>query len=248
MSVISFDKNSVISIYSTGIESIIYKYKYGSKIIFLKIFKKEIGSEKETIKIVDKDFLLNKQKKIEIIPKTNCLSNEVSILGPVIYNNEFIGYAMEIDERYLKTASYYDKRKIKIEVLKQLKNKIEIFNSNGVHIGDIKESNILLAKDGSIKLGDLDNYKIGNLDIDLPSIFVKEYRQRVSSDENLDNYCFNLFTIAYIEGIYLPYIKKYIRVEGVPKCLDTKENREIIDSMMHLDDTYKKRYLIDYMK
>ena len=94
---------------------------------------------------------------------------------------------------------------------------------------------------------DLDNLKIDNLDFDTKHRLVQEYEKSNANPEYIDSYCFNLFTIAYLNKIFIG--KHFFeKEEKLPKELRTKENRDIYESMYYLDSTYQKKYLIDNLR
>lgn len=241
MNKIELNKNNIIGKYDEGAESIIYYYKYGNYIVLLKYLKTEIyfnGSRKS----ISSNIIENKRKKIDIIANSDIFKDEIQILDLVYENGIFIGYTMKISN--LKCADINLPLKEKINILRLLRDKVEMLNKNDIYIGDFKRENILVGK-GYIKLCDLDNIKINGYDFDLKSSFEIEFEKSCSNMKNSDNYCFNMFTISYIGNIYAPYVKYYIKYEGLPKKLDNKKNRKILNSLISVNDDYKKQYLID---
>ena len=65
------------------------------------------------------------------------------------------------------------------------------------------------------------------------------------NEEKVDNYCFNLFTVSLMEKIYSPYVLNYLTSNPLPRYMDSKENRKIVDKLVFLDDSYQKKYIID---
>ena len=244
MKKIEFDERNIIGIFNEGIESIIYLYKLGNDIVLFKRIKNQIQL-KTKIKIVDDSVFKNKEKKVELIQTMPCFKDEVQILGSMYDKNRFIGYVMPLDNSFLKTVNGYLRKKYKIMILKQLREKIEKLNSNGVYICDINERNILLSNDYIIKLCDLDNMKIGEYDKDIESILVQNFNEKCDKKDYIDSYCFNLFTVCLLDRIDPPGIIYYIENDNLPKILRNKENWEILQSMKFLDNNYQKKYLID---
>lgn len=245
MNKIKFDKNNIIQVYTEGMESIIYYYRYGTKTIFLKYFKRELDF-RDHKEIINNEIIDNKRKKIELISEIPEFYNEIEILD-LVYDefDNFIGYTMKIDE--LITADQISNKKMKIEILKQLREKVEMFNEAGIYIGDFNSKNIIVTNNG-IKLCDLDNFRIDELDFDLKSYSQQLYLKRCKNIDNIDNYSFNLFTISYLGNIFLPYVLNYIRMNGLPRKLDTRQNRIIINELLSINDNYQKQYLIDNLK
>lgn len=245
MDKINFNENNIIEVFNEGMESVLYYYRVNNDIILLKKFKTKLDF-KEYIVDVPKSTLDNKRKKIELINERDYLVDEVKPLNLVYDKDEFIGYTISIDS--IKTANEINSKRKKIYILKQLKDKIEKYNECGIYIGDISANNILVQSDGTIKLCDLDNFKIDDLDFDLLSTFQRIYRKKVNNDNNIDNYCFNMFTVAYLQNIYTPYVLYNLRNNGLKYPLNSKENKRIIDSLINLDNNYQKKYLIDNLR
>jgi len=147
---------------------------------------------------------------------------------------------------YVRTISEYDRRKDKIVALKKLREKVEKLNENGVFIGDFDKNDILInySKD-DILLFNLDKCKIDGMDFDKKSKNIDRFNRKCKSQENIDSYTLNLFTIELLERIYPPYVVNYLISNELPKYLNTKVNRSIIREMNSLNDSYQKRYLID---
>ncbi len=246
MNIVEFNKDKIIKSFDEGVESNLYYYNNNEKIVLLKYFKDEIKLSDDTIKI-DNNILHNKEKKIEIISSSPLFKNEVKIFDKVYKDGSFKAYTMEKSD--LSEANYFMSKKSKIKILKLLKEKIEIFNSNGIFLGDIQNRNILTSKDVSkIELCDLDNFKIGNLDFDAKPLYVNEFNRNCNNKELVDCYAFNLFTVCFLTKVFSPYAYEYLKNNGLPRVLNTKENREIVDSILYLDNSYQKKYLIDNIK
>lgn len=246
MKSIQIDKNRILKKFDKGIESVIYYYDDNGSIVLLKYFNDEIKTD-EIIIPITKETLLNKEKKIEIIKSSPLFKNEVKLLDKAYEQDNFKGYTLEKSEH--GASSCFQKTKVKIKILKELRNKIEMFNQNGIFLGDIHEGNILTNKDGSIiQLCDLDNLRIGDFDFDIGSNAVNQFNKKCSNKDLIDCYSFNLFTLCFLEKIYGPHILGYLKDNGLPRILNTKENREIADSILNLDNSYQKKYLIDNIK
>ena len=181
-----------------------------------------------------------KEKKIEIINNDPLFSDEVRPISLVYENGMFLGYTMEL-ENY-KTAEVFDSRKKKIEILRKYKEKIEKFNEHGIYIGDISENNIFVTENG-IKLCDLDNIRIGNLDFDLKNYFQREYLRSYKDIENIDKYTFNMFTIGYLSRIVSDFIDNYLKKGKLPRPINSKRNYELIKEKNYTED-----YFIDNLK
>ena len=236
---IELNRNNIIKKIDEGMESVIYIYKDGSNICCIKLLKKYIELPTKKIEISEETFE-NKRKKIEIINNDSLFSDEVRPISFVYENGMFLGYTMEL-ENY-KTAEVFDSRKKKIEILRKYKEKIEKFNEHGIYIGDISENNIFVTENG-IKLCDLDNIRIGNLDFDIKNCFQKEYLRKYEGIENIDKYTFNLFTIGYLSKIVSVFVDSYLKEGKLPKPINSKRNLELIK-----DKNYTVDYFIDNLK
>lgn len=236
---IELNRNNIIKKIDEGMESVIYIYKDGSNICCIKLLKKYIELPTQKIEIPEETFE-NKRKKIEIINNDPLFSDEVRPISLVYENGIFLGYTMEL-ENY-KTAEVFDSRKKKIEILRKYKEKIEKFNEHGIYIGDISENNIFVTENG-IKLCDLDNIKIGNLDFDIKNCFQKEYLRKYEGIENIDKYTFNLFTICYLSKTVSVFVNSYLKDGKLPRPINSNRNYELIK-----DKNYTEDYFIDNLK
>ena len=63
--------------------------------------------------------------------------------------------------------------------------------------------------------------------------------------ENIDSYCFNLFTISMLTKYRNSYVLDNLSEKLLPIELNNKKNKEIIESMINLDNNYEKKYLLD---
>lgn len=259
MDKINIEKDKILDIFNeSGKESVIYKYENNNTL--LKIFRDE-EYEKNIYEfymkthdydtyimrkghVIDKESLNNKIKKLELINNINCLENEIKILNLAFENDSFKGYTMT--REYLKPINIYSKKKIKILWLKNIKEKIIELNKNNIYIGDYNENNFLTDDNHNIKLCDLDNLRINDLDFDTKHIFINKFERNCNKKEYIDSYCFNLFTIAFLQKICNDPI--FILNSKLPRDLKTKENDEIFESMKHLDNTYQYKFLIDNIK
>ena len=262
---LEFDEKNILRTFTMkGNESIIYLYNdqenYKNNVL-LKYFRNK-DTEDEIEKfflmtldyndfihdsglIIDEASLENKRKKIELIPNIKELNDEVKILDCIYKNNEFKGYTMELED--MKPIDMFSSKRKKIKWLKLLKEKIQLLNSCGIYIGDCNQNNFLVSKDGkTIKLCDLDNLRIGNLDFDSRHNFVNKFENKCKKKEYIDSYCFNMFTISFLAKVVNDIY--YIENCNIPNFLNTKENRNIYDSMINLDDSYQYKFLIDNIK
>ena len=227
---------------------------------------------------VSADMYQNKRDKVSIIPTLNCLKDEIKILHMGIEYDKPLGYTMKksslspICSRYenfkdgngnniIKLIYYGPNRKElstsdKIKYLKLMKEKVDILNRSEVYIGDFNYENFLVTNDlKQMKLCDLDNLKMWSHDFDNKTASVKKYEEccmtgdkRTYNTEGLDSFCFNIFTLALLTNEANFRILRDLDKIELPEILDEFPNREILDSMKHLDKSYKSKCLVDIFK
>ena len=238
MRYINIEKENIKNICNGGGESEISFYVLNGSLVFLKRFRSN-----------DELLLNNKLNKLEFITSSGIFNNEVEVLGAAIENGKFVGYFMKYDPNYIKPINIGLDLNTKINLLRILREKIEILNSYNIFILDFNNGNFLMNNNANnIKLCDLDNFQIGNMKANLISDVAQDYLNSENNDMYVDNYCFNLYTLSLISGIIMPYIFDYIHSGKIPKCLDTKENREFIKTLRLYSNKYQKGYLIDNIK
>ncbi len=254
MNKITFDEKNIVYEYNHGMESTVYLYDINGKSVLLKYFKDKIilddtfyGNKKEdNIRYIPEETFINKEKKLELISEMDCFKDEVKILD-LVYNKEgkFVGYTMGIEK--MNTVEDVYSRKQKIKVLELLKEKIELLNENNVYIGDISSRNMLY--DGNtLKLCDLDNYRIGEYDIDLKTLLTKDYEKMRKDPKNLDNYMFNLYHYGLVYRYHSSVVLRTLRQNGLPFRLRTQENEKLLKDILSDKKTYQKRYFLDNMR
>lgn len=219
---VNFDFSELNPVY-IGYESNIY-YIYN---LLIKVFKTD-----------NIDILKNKRKKIEIL---NSLPIECKPILAIEKNGVSIGYAMKemknfktLDDKLLST-----RKNLKIEELKKIKLELERLHKLGIIYGDLGLRNILTDGD-NFCFCDLDNCKINDYNFDMPNINQKLYLKRVQEiDEKLDDYMFNILTIGYIYNISLSHVLSYLRDYDIPFKFNTKENKDILNTMFFVSDKNK---------
>lgn len=232
--------------FSGGQESLVFLYKdpmlYKREVLlkYIRPLKQFVDSNV----VISLDIMENKRKKIELISNMGCFKNEIRILDACYEFGEFKGFTME--KCLYERINEFEPKKILIRYLKLIREKIELLNSNNVYIGDYNITNFLTNKDKSkIKMCDLDNLRIDGIDFDLKSRGVLKFREGCNNIENIDSYCFNIFTIALLNYYRNSFVLDHLDECPIPDELYNKENLDIIDSMINLDNSYKKKYLID---
>lgn len=272
MKEINIDVRNFKEKFEEGLESIIYYYFDSNYYLDDVLYKRFRSVEyiRNYNNDISPDMLKNKYEKILMISSLNCLKDEVKLLDVGFEKDKFSGYTMKKSSlkplkaahKILDDGSYqltYHKSnglsltfKDKINYLKLLREKIEKLNNMDVYIGDFNYENFLVSNNmDKIVLCDLDNLKMWSHDFDNKTASVKKYEEACMNTNNntnidgLDSFCFNIFTLSLILNQSNFTTLRHIDELKLPKELDNFENNEILDSMKHLDKTYKPRYIID---
>ena len=247
MKKITLDEKKIIGKISEGLESNIYLYKDESDIVVFKEIKIEMETKNHKTILTPEDTFKNKEKKIQILHDNPALKDEIKILK-LVYNNDglFIGYTMELD--YCKTLCrfYTSKKSKKIELLEKLKEKIIRLNEEGIYIGDYNPNNFGV-KNNEIVLYDLDNFYVQGNTFDITGDIIDSYFKKRDDIDDIDTYAFNLFTIAFYLKRTNPTICNYLKEKGLPSLFKTKDNKELLQDVLNIDNL-KKRYFLDYRK
>lgn len=246
-----FDRTKIIKKLTTGRESNIYLY--GTSNTVLKYFKTEIEDRNKNtgkIKIIhveDKVFN-NKEEKIKILSEEKALKDNIEIKD-LVYDEDgkFVGYTTTYKDVTSFDALSYKSQKEKIELLKKLRNKMEILNKNNIYIGDFVNPNNFATSNDKIILFDIDNFRVNDLDFDYKNIFVEDYLKHNNQIDNIDTYCFNYFTISFYTNRLMSYIDGYLRINGLPRKFNTPESRELLKDLLN-NKCPEKKYLLDYQR
>ena len=251
-----FDESKIIKKVNEGIESSIYLYKdkNGNKVILKKlndriVFNKNAFSI-ETRKpiIIDEKIRKNKEEKLQIISKEPCMKDEIQLLDLVFdKDGKFIGYTSKPDTKVTLNNKYCVSKKKKINYLTQLKDKLEELNRNGIYVGDFINSNNFGVRDGKVMLYDVDSFYVKGLDFDYKNDMITDYLRNNDKIDNVDNYCFNFFTISFYKDILISYIYDYLGSEGLPFVFNNKENNQLLNDMIKKRN-YTKKYFLDNRK
>lgn len=226
------DLSKLIPIYSSQEYDI---YEYGEYLI--KIFNTD-----------DKDILINKQNKVEILNSLNI--SDIKAL--VEQKGLFRGFIMEKKDGFssLEEKLYKVSRRQKMKDLRDIKAKLDELHKNGIILGDLTLRNIISDKQ-DLYLCNLDNCCIGKYGFDYPNFNQQRYLSIVSEiDDKLDNYMFNLLTIIYLEKVVEQGILHYITNERPRFMMDTRRNEGILEDMVYLKEENKDNIglLIDNMR
>lgn len=217
-----------------GQEGSIYFYRDEGKTFALKLFT-----------ATNPNILENKEKKIMILNKKPLSEGILKPIKTVSNNDQIIGYTQQLIWPHqtffdLKTST---KKTTKIEYLQQAKQLIEELHDNNIIHGDIRSFN-LLVQNNKVKICDIDNCIVNDLNSDLDGWCKKLYKQKFGSiDSKLDIFCFNLVTIAVLKNIFDIYAINYIK-NSSPLY---KDIYQIYQDMNNINSNYTGEYLIDHI-
>ena len=247
------DYESVGKKIGEGISSEVYKYldNKGHEVV-LKYFRRRIkiwkNGEPTEIEFTE-EMAKNKEEKLQLLDKDICMWYDPKLFD-LIYDENLglVGYTME----YVNLPSLYDLngkfKSKKIVLLKKLKDRIEELNRNGVYVGDfMSKDNFLVDQNGEIKFLDVDNFHVHSLDFDLSNPYIDSYNDRNKKIDNVDNFCFNLFTLSFYTRVLMSNLYIYLKENGLPYRFCTEENKQLIEDMMNKRN-YEKRYILDSQK
>lgn len=213
--------------YKAGGEGVVYKIDISNNIV-AKVYH---------------DSKLTERKKAKL---TNLISKKLSIKGvclptELIYNEqkEVIGYLMplvsgrSLDGTIFKgekgVTRYFPKwkREDLIDLCINILSSIRILHENGILIGDINGSNILIASPSDFNIVDTDSFQIegfpcpvGTEDFTAPEIQGKNYGEFLRSEGN-ENFAIATLLFRMLMFGQKPYAK--IESEGVVKDIETGE-------------------------
>lgn len=230
MPIIKFNSEDVIKKIGHGIESEVYLYRDKNKLVAFKKFRKEFDGLGN---FYDPS---NKELKLLLLNESKALVNDIKLLKRVYDKDQFIGFTSEYEPH--KTLENFDfaSKKKRIKLLEQIQQRYQELNKEGIYIGDFNEKNFAVFGD-KVRLFDIDNFRIGDIDFDVKNIMMKNYFDQCPSNiQNIDYYCFNYFVLAYISKIATPYIVWQLYYNDLPKEFKTEECRRIYQKLLKMDD------------
>lgn len=249
----SINYDNVGKIIGKGISSEVYEYQdEKGNDVALKYFRRKIKIWKngEPTEIdFDEAMQKNKEDKLQLLDKDICMWDEPKLFD-LLYDDNLglVGYTMEYSDLPTMEDFIYKSRSFKLKLLKELRKRIDELNRNGIYVGDFMSGdNFLVTDNGEIRFLDVDNFNVHSLDFDLYNPYVDSYNDRNKKIDNVDNFCFNFFTIAYYERVTMSRLYLYLKEVGLPSKFVTDENKQLLYDMLNKRN-YKKRYLLDNTK
>lgn len=218
-----------LEVIGMGAEGVIYKYNFEGDTIAIKIFNPDIFTSNKLEKIK----LIHSKEIDKVITKPQCL---------VCVDGKINGYAMEYDQNDQNLESLNELTvSEKLEYLKTLRNIIELLHKHNIVVGDLKLSNILV-NEGTMKICDVDNFKVDDLDPDILNLYSKQYfRKYKKMDEGLDVFSFNILTILFLINDSRDELINYIMKGSYTR---NEELRNIFERLLN-DKEYTESYIID---
>lgn len=200
-------------------------------------------------KTADVDILKKKRKKIELFKEIED-KFDITISGIVEKNGLTRGYIIKKNLNYTPiTSPINDKRKKKIEILKNLDKYLKLLHENNIYYGDITYQNLEKGiNNDKIRINNIDDISINGYSFDEDTPEMKRYISNFGIDEKLDTYIFNLFTISYITCVPTEILFFYLRDNRLPFSFDSKENRKILDAMYDFDTNKDIEPIIEHIK
>lgn len=239
------DRNNITSFIGEGSESKVYGYKDGDHYVVLKEFKKEFKTPTKTEKI-PKEVFKNKERKLLLISQSDLFQKDEK---PIDFfydeNGDFVAYSMFYFGNPTIDSYYTASTKETVKVLDSYRKRMEELNRHGIYLGDMNLDNIGIRNDGSIRLGDIDNISIGGLPFDRETNLVKEYKKRCSKIDNVDNYSFNILSMALLSGTDFVKVQRHIDASELPKRFNNDVNKQIIEELKSISDNYEPKYIMD---
>ncbi|MCI8347087.1 MAG: hypothetical protein HFJ12_03965 [Bacilli bacterium] len=199
---------------------------------------------------VVKTRLKNKKKKIELLHEMQIpfFKNPIRTLT---LDGEFIGYEIEWDPQDRAWCKYSLSNKDKMELLRELREKLKILSNKKIVYGDLKDDNILINKiTGKLSFCDIDNTQIGDLRMDLVQRSLKPFCDKNSLyDENAQIYMHNLYTINELYKKFDTYQNLLLYLQETSlKDSPFNENGNKIVKQLCQRKSIRSDYLIDNLK
>lgn len=199
---------------------------------------------------VVKTRLKNKEKKIELLHEMQ-ISFFKNPIRTLTLEGEFIGYEIEWDQQDRAWWEYSLTKRDKIELLRELKEKLKFLSNKKIIYGDLKDDNILINKaTGKLSFCDIDNIQIGNLRMDLVQRSLKPLCNKNSLyDENAHIYMHNIYTINELYQKFDTYqsLLSYLQETPLQGSPFNERGNKIVKQLCQRKNI-SSDYLIDNLK
>ena len=224
MDISNYKEENIIREIDHGVEGKVYLYNDNGNKVALKIFYTGKGYNTND----------NKELKLKILKNESILKDDMKLLNRMYSMGKFIGYT-SLYEPYTP-ITYFDSNEKKIEFLQSLLKRVQELNSHGIYIGDFCPNNFGF-ENHKIKLYDIDNFRIDNLNFNISDNSMVEYMRKCKNIKNIDYFCFNWFAFSLLSKI-----KTSTLLEGnyssIPRNLKTDEIEDFFYDLKHINDSY----------
>ena len=225
MEISNFNKENIIERIDEGKEGIVYLYRDNGINVALKKFFNNPDEYNSND---------NKELKIKILKNEEVLKNDIKLLNRVYSMGKFIGFT-SVYEPYAP-LSHLDNRQNKIVVLREIRDRYLELNSHNIYIGDFNVKNFCFNQ-GKIKLYDIDNFRIDDLDFNVVTPAMTRYMKRCNNIKNIDYFCFNWFAFSLISEVEVDMLLNG-NYNAVPRKLKTNEIIDFFEELKQIDDSY----------
>lgn len=206
-----------------------------------KIFVKPLSNVPDTM--VD-----NKFKKITWIYQ-HPLEHTVMPTATITNNGNLIGYEMTYDredEALLNAILTPDET---IACLQETAKILKYYASKDITFGDVKNDNILINNNNQIKFCDIDNMRIGDMQVDIMSYALTDYFQvNKAIDAKADAYMHNLLVLEQLKYNNLPYKSILSKLKSRPNMSEFSKEMKKIFSSLAKPEQFNGDYAIQYIK
>lgn len=225
MKISNFDKNNIVLMnIDHGTEGTVHLYHEDDEMVALKIFHTGIGYDNND----------NKELKLIILQNETVLKDDIKLLSRVYSMGQFIGFTSAYEP--YRSISFFDKKSEKLKFLKLLLERVQELNSHRIYIGDFFRGNFAY-ENNRVKLYDIDNYRIDDLDFNVTDAPMRHYMERCNDIKNIDYFCFNCFAFSLLSKVKTTTLLDG-NYKGVPHRLKTNEILDFFEELKYIDDNY----------
>ena len=225
MEISNFNKDNIIKEIDKGKEGIVYLYRDKG----INVALKQFFNNNEECNSND-----NKELKLLILKNESVLKDDIKLLNRMYSMGKFIGFT-SIYEPYAP-LSHLDSIHNKLVILKEIRDRYLELNSHNIYIGDFNVKNFCFSQ-GKIKLFDIDNFRIDDLDFNVETPAMTRYMKKCKNIENIDYFCFNWFAFSFMSKVEQDMLLNR-NYNAVPRKLKTREIIDFFEDLRHVDDNY----------
>ena len=226
------DLNKMKVLFDDSYESIVYLQN--NKVF--KIFRRK--DEYKNYAQYDTDILQNKRNKLEYLDTINLSENFIKAKELIFIDGQFRGYTMDFISFSTLDDFIFKNRKIKIALLKIVKQLIDEAHKHDIILGDLNTSNILINND-KVYICDLDNSTISQYKTDsFPKALTHEYLKILPLDKRLDLFLYDILVLyMFYHRIPMVILNKRIMADT-----SLRRNKELWDLYNQFLDFNNEQY------